>query len=348
MKTLLLLFLILPPDTFSQENYTYKNLVLEGGGIRGFAYPGALHVLEEKNILRTIDNIAGSSAGANTAMMIAVGYNSDEIARELDKLRLKQFKDGKGILGIIGRVKHEYGVYKGTRFEKWLGELIKNKTGIAGLTFLQLHVLHMKDSKYKDLYCTGTNITQQQLQIFSWQNTPNMQIKTAVHISGCIPLYFKPVALDHNWNSVPIKKNKNPYDLYVDGGMLSNYPVNMFDTCLNGGNPLICDKVKYNHETLGLKLEREEQIKQLNNNLTGIAPYNINSMNNYLDALLNQLMETLGRKTPDLENELGRTIYISHGKISGKLKKISPEVKKQLYANGVEAANKFFKASIPE
>lgn len=340
MRTILLFILI--PIFATSQNYKYKNLVLEGGGIRGFAYPGALQVLERKGILNQIENVAGCSAGANTAMMMALNYSSDEIVSVLDKLKLKQFKDGKGILGIVSRMKKEYGVFKGDKFERWLEQLIKDKTGIPDLTFLQLHELHINNHNFKDLYCIGTNITQQRIQVFSWQHTPKMQIKTAVHISSCIPIYFKPVAVDSTWRKVSMKKNNNPFDLYIDGGMLANYPINIFDTCLNGGNPLICDNVKYNNESLGLKLEREEQIKQFNSNSTDVAPYNIKSLNDYLDALLNEMMEALARKTPDLRNEAGRTIYISHGKISGKLKNISPVIKKQLFDNGVVAAQKFF------
>ncbi|HUS01796.1 MAG TPA: patatin-like phospholipase family protein [Chitinophagaceae bacterium] len=340
MKTLL--FFILLPFFTTGQNYKYKNLVLEGGGIRGFAYPGALQVLEQKGIIKNIENIAGCSAGANTAMMLALNYSSDEIVTVLDKLKLKQFKDGKGIFGIVSRMKKEYGVFKGDKFEKWLGQLIKDKTGIPDLTFLQLHKLHSENNNFKDLYCIGTNITQQRIQIFSWEHTPEMQIKTAVHISSCLPIYFKPVAIDSAWRKVSIKKNNYPFDLYIDGGMVANYPINIFDTCINGGNPLICDNVKYNDQSLGLKLEREEQIKQFNNNSTDVAPYNITSLNDYLDALLNEMMESLARKTPDLRNETGRTIYISHGKISGKLKNISPATKKQLYDNGSMAAQKFF------
>ncbi len=60
-----LLFLILSPATlFSQPAYQYKNLALEGGGVRGLAYAGALEVLEQKNILQHIEKVAGSSAGA--------------------------------------------------------------------------------------------------------------------------------------------------------------------------------------------------------------------------------------------------------------------------------------------
>jgi len=340
MKTLLLLLM---PFFAVCQNNQYKNLALEGGGIRGLAYPGALKVLEKKGIINNIENVAGTSAGAITALMISLDYSAHEIDSILYTLKFKQFNDGKDIFGKIWRVKNEYGVFKGAKFEKWVGELIRNKTGNPNLTFMQLHQLHSNDNRFKELYCTGTNITKQQLQIFSWRHTPHMQIKAAVHISGCIPVYFKPVAINSNWQEVSIKKTKDPYDIYVDGGMLCNYPVNMFDTCISGNNPLTCDDVKFNSKTLGLKLERTEQINNFNNNITAVAPYKINSINEYTAALLNLMMETLNRKTESIKNEQGRTIYISHGKISGKLKKVSAATRKQLYDNGVAATEKFFK-----
>jgi NTE family protein len=50
------------------------------------------------------------------------------------------------------------------------------------------------------MYCTGTNISMQKLVVFSWRNTPAMQLKTAEHISACIPVYFKPVPVDSSWS----------------------------------------------------------------------------------------------------------------------------------------------------
>ncbi|MBQ0128550.1 MAG: patatin-like phospholipase family protein, partial [bacterium] len=44
--------------------YHFRNLVFEGGGVRGIAYAGALEVLEEEKILRKIKRVAGTSAGA--------------------------------------------------------------------------------------------------------------------------------------------------------------------------------------------------------------------------------------------------------------------------------------------
>lgn len=341
MKILFLL-ICLPVITFSQQNYQYKNLALEGGGIRGLAYAGAIQVLEQKGIIKNIENVAGTSSGAISALLVALNYSSYEIDSILHSLKIQRFNDGKNIFGKIRRVKKEYGVFKGEKFEKWLGKLIQDKTGNSNLTFHQLHLLHLSNHNFKDLFCTGTNISKQQLQIFSWQHTPDMQIKTAVHISMCIPVYFKPVAIDTNWKQVSIKKTPSTYDLYVDGGMLCNYPINMFDTCLNGSNPLLCEDVKYNNQTLGLKLESSEQIEHFNNNNTDVAPYKITSVNEYIMALINLMTETLNRKTPGLKNETGRTIYISYGNIFGKPGKVSAKTKKVLFDNGVDAAEKFF------
>jgi len=342
MKLYLLLLLLFPALVFSQNNYHYKNLVMEGGGVRGLAYSGALEVLEQKNILKDLDRVAGSSAGAIAGLMVSLGYNSKEVDSILQTLKIQEFNDGKNIFGKINRIKKEYGVYKGNRFEDWLGRLILYKTGNANTTFLQLHQLHLQNNEFKDFYCTGTNISRQQLEILSWEKWPEMKLKTAVHISGCIPFYFKPVPIDSVGNEVSLIDTISNYDFYVDGGMLCNYPVNIFDSCTDGGNSLASEHVIYNPETLGLKLERAEQIKEFNDSKIEIAAYHIKNMKQYTSAVINLMMENLNRKTPDLSNEKGRTIYISYGEISGRVRKMSLEDKKILHDNGVVAATEFF------
>lgn len=63
-----------------------KYLVFQGGGGKGVAYSGVLKALEEKGLLplipgkeNGIKGIAGTSAGAITALLVALGYNSKEI-----------------------------------------------------------------------------------------------------------------------------------------------------------------------------------------------------------------------------------------------------------------------------
>ncbi|MEO8567706.1 MAG: patatin-like phospholipase family protein [Ginsengibacter sp.] len=345
MKTYFLFLFLLPATLFSQSNYKYKNLALEGGGVRGLAYAGAIEVLEQKNILQHIERVAGSSAGAVTGLMISLGYNSGEIDSIFQDLKIQQFNDGKDIFGKIKRIRKEYGLFKGDNLEKWLGHLIEKKMGDANTTFADLHQKHLQNNIFKDFYCTGTNISRQQLEIFSWKTWPQMKLKTAVHISGCIPFYFKPVAIDSTGNEIQLKKSASNYDLYVDGGMLCNFPINMFDTCIEGNNSLTSNNVKYNYETLGLKLEREKQVQEFEENKTTIAPYQIKNMKQYTSAVMNLMMEKLNRSNEDLANEKGRTIYISYGEFSGRVRKISQEEKKILHDNGVAAAKQFFNAN---
>lgn len=60
--------------------YHFRNLVFEGGGIKGIAYAGALMELEKRGILDEIIRVGGTSAGAITATLVALGYKNKEIA----------------------------------------------------------------------------------------------------------------------------------------------------------------------------------------------------------------------------------------------------------------------------
>lgn len=339
----LIVTLLFPSFCFAQKNYNYKNLVLEGGGVRGFAYAGVFSVLEEKGILQQVENVGGSSAGSVAGMLVSIGYTAFEIGSLMKELPVEQFNDGRGgLLGKYKRFKKNFGIYKGIAFEKWLQQLVKHKTGDPLLTFEQLHNLHVNNKLYKDFYCTGTNLSKQQLEIFSYQNTPSMPLALAVRISGGVPLYFEPVALDNQLQKIKSSDTLSFINYYVDGGMLANYPISMFDTCESDiNNPLLCDKLKFNRQTLGIKLERPQQIDSLNNHSIKIPAYKINTSSQYLFAFVNLLMETLSRKYPGLENELGRTIYVSQGNIFSQIKKTKQQDKLLLYENGVNAANNF-------
>ena len=124
--------------------------------------------------------------------------------------------------------------------------------------------------------------------------------------------------------------------------MLCNYPISMFDSCEAGNNPLLCSQLKFNIQTIGIKLERPQQIDSLHNNSIKIPSYKISKLSEYLTAFTNLLMETLSRKYPGLENEKGRTIYVSQGEITSQIKKTSTSDKIILYNNGVKAATDFF------
>ncbi len=321
--------------------YPWKNLVLEGGGIRGMAYSGAIKVLHEKGILPQIEKVAGTSAGSIVALLISLGYTSGEIDSTMRNLHIEQFNDGGGgLLGKYKRAKRYYGIYKGDTFEAWLEERVAEKTGNPLTNFAQLDSLTKVSGRFRQFYCVGTNLTKQQLAVFSAGTTPSMPLKTAVRISCSIPFFYEPVLLDSTGSEARELVRGRHYDVYVDGGMLANYPINIFDSCKNGGNPLVCDSVIHNYTTLGLKLERDEQVKELTYS-TNIPPYPVSSLNDYFGAVFNLMMETMNRK-PNLENEKNRTIYIGYGNVSSKPRKMSSKEKQLLYENGVKAAESFF------
>ncbi len=63
-------------------DYQFRNLIFEGGGVKGVAYLGALGVLEEKGILPQIERIGGTSAGAIIGLLIGLNFSLKAGVRE--------------------------------------------------------------------------------------------------------------------------------------------------------------------------------------------------------------------------------------------------------------------------
>ncbi len=76
-----------------QKEIKHENLVLQGGGPKGIAYIGALKKLNEFGKLENIKNIAGTSAGAITAGMLAIGLSPEEMEKELKDKPLLELLD---------------------------------------------------------------------------------------------------------------------------------------------------------------------------------------------------------------------------------------------------------------
>ena len=189
----------------------YNCVIFEGGGVRGIAYIGAVQRLDELNVLKHVTKFGGSSAGSQVAAMLAAGYNSEELKDILLNAPLDEFKDGScGCCRDIHRFFSQYGYYKGDFMREYFDQLMERKLGKKQATFRDLF-----RRTGHHLRITGTCVTTQSLDVFDHLATPDMPISTAMHISSCIPMFFRPV----------IFNNKT----YVDGGCLRNLPVNLFD-----------------------------------------------------------------------------------------------------------------------
>ena len=110
------------------SSYKFRNLVFEGGGVKGAAYGGALEELEERGILNDITRVAGTSAGAITAVLLAVGYSPEELTDIITNTNFGDFADSSDEWFIDAeRILTSYGFCKGDYFRKWNWKSYKKK-----------------------------------------------------------------------------------------------------------------------------------------------------------------------------------------------------------------------------
>jgi Predicted esterase of the alpha-beta hydrolase superfamily len=151
--------MILGAIKLQAQEVKIDNLIVEGAGIRGLAYAGSIEELEKSNLIHQVKRVGGTSAGAITAMLLSLGYRSDEIKSIVITTPFHHLNQaGTPLIGGILRMHKSYGCYNTTRLDIWLGELIAAKTGNADITFEELI-----KSGFKDLWMTATYINKQKL-----------------------------------------------------------------------------------------------------------------------------------------------------------------------------------------
>lgn len=219
------------------------DIVCEGGGVKGIALLGAIYYLEEYGY--KFERFAGTSAGAIVTSLLAVGYSGKELKELLFNLNFKNFYDKNKLtlLPFIGPTISLFknkGLFSGNNIESYLNDLYKAK----GKT------------KFKDIAVNGvsplkviaSDVTNKQLLILpddlnKYNIDPlEFEIAKAVRMSISIPFYFNPVIL----------KNGKESSFIVDGGLLSNFPIWIFDVENNPRWP-----------TFGLKLISDDDMKKV-------------------------------------------------------------------------------------
>lgn len=337
-SALLLLWLFFLQSTLPLYAQTtppaYTNLVFEGAGIRGIAYGGAIEVLEKEGILPSIQRVGGTSAGAITAMMLALGYSAEEITSIIFNTNFNRFNSGKFFfMGGLYRMHKSYGWYRGDRFNAWLEKIIKNKTGNADITFAELRQLG-----FKELYITATCLNRQKLLVFSSESYPLMKIKDAVRISMSVPLYFEAVFIDSTGKVIDRPMDTDHLDLVMDGGITANYPIFLFDSVQANAQRIA------NPATLGIRIDTNEQIAFDQDGKSGLAQHRINSMQDYIEAFYVYVLENLNR--PQLTaDDWARTVSVSSAGIGPKVKRLSVTQKNALLESGRQGLANFLRPS---
>lgn len=182
-------------------NLSLKNIIIGGGGYRGFAYIGALLELLDNGLLDNIERLCGVSVGALICFLFNICQDSNEIYSLItsNKFVCKNDID-------ITQLFTEYGLDKGNTLDNLIKSIIQKKFNKDDITFDELY-----EYTDKKLYICATNITKAERVLFSVDNHPSMSVPLALRLSTLIPIYFTR------------KKYNNDY--YVDGGLSDNFPI---------------------------------------------------------------------------------------------------------------------------
>lgn len=191
--------------------------VFSGGGIKGFAYVGALKVLEERGF--QFGRVAGTSAGAILAAFIAAGFNAQELEEIFDDLNLNVLLDPPKICIGMPFLKWvnlyvRFGMYRGKSLEKWFYDKLATK-GIFTFGDLPEGSLKLIAS---DLTTGRILVLPDDLKNYGI-NAHTFSIAHALRMSCGLPFFFEPVYLKNGVNE----------NVIVDGGVLSNFPLWIFD-----------------------------------------------------------------------------------------------------------------------
>jgi len=285
----------------------YKNLVFEGGGVKGIAYAGALQVLEQENVLSNIENVAGTSAGAITASLVALNYTSDEIHKIIMDMDFKKFEDRFWPFRLFT----SYGLYKGDAFLKWLKNKFQRKGLNPNITFEELAA----KGSYRNLKVFATDLYTKSLQEFSSEVTPKTIVAEAVRASMSIPLFFK------SWKFTNQEPNNH---IYVDGGVLYNYPIEVF---------------KNLEETLGFYLANLTNVKSLDE-------FGYNKPKEYVKHLFETLLRSQNIAFQYNEKEELQTVIINDLNVKATDFALSDEMKNKLVHQGIIATKKYFDPNV--
>ncbi|MCT8975570.1 patatin-like phospholipase family protein [Clostridium sp. CX1] len=285
--------------------------VFEGGGVKGIGLIGAVCCLEEKGY--EWNRFAGTSAGAIIASLLAAGYSGRELKDIMMNLDYKIFL-GKNKLKLVSIVSKSSsllknkGIYSGEPIRDFVRDLLIKKNKIK---FRDVSI----NGKSK-LKIIASDITQKNMLILPEDiarygiDPMEFEIAEAVRMSLSIPFYFKPIKFSY----------KDGYSYIVDGGLLSNFPIWIFDVQEMPRWP-----------TFGFKLV-EERVSYTSTGKTDFISFLLDVVNTMIDK-----NEEIYIKDKDAV----RTIFIPTLGVSTTDFNITKEMRLKIFQSGYKSAEKF-------
>lgn len=304
------------------------DLVLEGGGVKGIALVGAITVLEEHGYV--FNRVAGTSAGAIVAALLAAGYNGAELTDAMQHLDYEKFRDRNlldhfGVVGDAASVLLQQGMCKGAYLHSWLRDLLatKNVRTFGDMKLPDPSSTLLPDQQSR-LLVMASDISNGVLRRLPWDyeafgiDSENVYIADAVRASMSIPFFYTPVRL---------KTARGDEVWFVDGGMLSNFPITVFDRT-DGRQP--------RWPTFGIKLSARPEASQ------GVA-YHVHGALSLAEAMIGTLTGFYDRMHVSDPSVCARTIFVDTMKVRATDFDIDAATRQRLFDNGRVAAETFLK-----
>ncbi len=187
------------------------NGVFKGGGARGVAYAGALRAVAARG--RWFGSVAGASAGAITATLIAAGLGPDRIAAvSADGLASVKRGVARTVLGLSNAVFANDGL--GDWIEAQLVAALPGRLSAGTpVTFAELHT-----ATGIGLYVITMDLYKREPLIFHHALTPEASVSAAVVASCAIPGAFPAGRAVIGSDGSPTVRE------LVDGGAWANFP----------------------------------------------------------------------------------------------------------------------------
>jgi NTE family protein len=312
------------------------DLVLAGGGVKGIGLVGAAVKLMDAGYRPC--RVAGTSAGAVVGAIVASVAKNDQLTGADVKqialsLNYRKFLDPGPIesvplLGPSWGILQGSGLYKGDYAHDFVAGQLR-KLGVHTFADLRLDDEQLPEERRYRLMVTATDVTTGQLVRLPWDyrrvyglDPDEQPVADAVRASMSIPFFFRPVALT---------AANGLTSTLVDGGLLSNYPIDSFDR-IDGKPP--------RWATFGVTLlpnlpEADDKL------FPALAPLRLLGGTHLLEDVIATTL--VGRDQAHLDKPWvsARTIRVDSTDVGVLEFGISDEETQALYAKGYEAASQF-------
>jgi NTE family protein len=305
------------------------DLVLEGGGVKGIGLVGAVSVLEEAGY--DVQRVAGTSAGAIVGALVAARTPAARLAEIMVGVDWRRFQDRSLVdrIPFLGRalsIAFDKGVYEGLYLREWLAERLAER-GVR--TFKDFEITQEQDpgsalppEKRYRLAVIVSDVTCGLMRTFPadydryGRAVDGVPVADAARASASIPFFFEPVTLED------VQARRSVY--LVDGGMLSNFPVGVFDR--HDGRPP-------RWPTFGIKLSAKGPATPEGFEVHGPASLSL--------ALLKTLIGYTDRAHLNDPDVVERTIFVDTEGVQATAFDLDRATADRLYQNGRTAARKF-------